>query len=566
MGNNFSALIVGSALLGGGALSACAQEGRAAQEVLTPAEIVTAAAKGGDAFLPDFSYAGYGFGITPLPDAAGAVIDPADHGAFPNDGKDDSAGLKAALAVARDVRGPVVIRLQPGRYRLTEVLDLDRSGLVIQGAGRGEGGTEIHMPRPLEMVETGTRLDELRQYLVKYNKRQRDADDNVDVLFSEYSWTGGFLWVGRPGARAVPYLEESDERPAAHATVRAGQREGLTITTDGNPRLRPGQWVDIQWYSDSPESGIIQSIYGDTDLDIGSHHWTFKDRPLVRHRTQVTAVDGQTVRLASPLPHPIDAQTPATLSLWAPLTDVGIEDLRFTFPEAPSFGHHQERGYNAIYFTGAANGWVRNVTVENQDAGILTDDSAHLTLTNLEFRGDRMAHYAVHLGSVGNVLVKSIDVASPIVHSLTFNTKSVRSVYSDATVRRQPVIDQHAGANHQNLYDDVRLHLTAAGPNDAPAYPVFDGSGAPYWQPGHGRYNTVWNMELVVEGGMAPDETLAVQGLAEGPAARIIGLYGNREITLDYRPTPLTSHLGRPVTHIRSLYDFQLSQRARARP
>ncbi|MEM9235111.1 MAG: hypothetical protein AAGA69_12835, partial [Pseudomonadota bacterium] len=309
------------------------------------------------------------------------------------------------------------------------------------------------------------------------------------------------------------------------------------------------------------DSGIIDSIYGATELEVGSHHWNFADRPLVRHRTKIVDIIDNTVLLASPLPHPVSAEVPADIAPWEPLERVGIEDLRLTFPDAAVFGHHVEQGYNGIYFTDSADGWVRNVTVTNADAGILTDGSAHLTFADLKFDGSRKAHYAVHMGSVGNVLAERIDIFMPVVHSLTFNTKSVRSVYKDSVVRTAPVIDQHAGSNHQNLFDNITLHLSAGEEEGVPSYKVFDGSGAPYWQPGHGRYNTIWNLKLVVEGGMPAGESLAVLGLAEGPDARVIGLHANRPVTLDYRPAPLVSHLGERVMEIPSLYDHQLRAR-----
>jgi len=527
----------------------------------TPQEIVSEAADGRDAFLPDFSYAGYGFGIEKIPSLGGRVINPADFGAVPNDGEDDSAAIKAALEAARKVEGPVTIRFPAGKFQLTEVLNLNRSDLVIQGAGRGGGGTEIHMPRPLAMADVGGRFDELREYLKRYTKRQREPEKNLDVLFSEYSWTGGFFWIGRDGARAVPYLEELDERSSPLTTVVTGDRGGRVVEMADGTSLKVGQWVEIQWYSTSEDSGVIDAIYGDTDLAIGSHHWNFENRPLVRHRTKIEAIAGRRVTLASPLPHRISSTVPAEVVAWQPLERIGIEDIHFTFPNAAVFGHHVERGYNAFYVTGLADGWIRNVSITNADAGILTDDSAHLTFSDLLFLGQRKAHYAVHMGSVEGVLAKDLDISVPITHSLTFNTKSLRSVYKDAVVRVQPVIDQHAGSNHQNLFDKVTLHLSAQPGRRGPSYPVFDGSGAPYWQPGHGRYNTVWNLKLSVEGGVAADEKLRVLGIAEGPDARIVGLHANRSISLDYRPKPIVASFGEAVGHIPSLYEYQLQQR-----
>ena len=143
-------------------------------------------------YLPDFSYAGYDYGLSPLPQIDTA-IDVADFGAIPDDGIDDSAALKAALAAAHAADGPIRVQLGAGRYQLTEILWIERSGIVLAGTGSGKGGTELFMPRPLNQVDDGGALDELREYLVRFDKRERQKNANLDVLFSEWSWSGGFI-------------------------------------------------------------------------------------------------------------------------------------------------------------------------------------------------------------------------------------------------------------------------------------------------------------------------------------------------------------------------------------
>jgi hypothetical protein len=161
-------------------------------------------------------------------------------------------------------------------------------------------------------------------------------------------------------------------------------------------------------------------------------------------------------------------------------------------------------------------------------------------------------------------LVSDLLIANPVIHSLTFNTRSTKSVYRRATVLRTPTLDQHAGANHQNLFDDVKLHIAAKPGASGPSYPLWDGSGAPYWQPGHGRFNTSWNIQVVVGSGALPSETVRLTGLDEGPEARIVGVSGNRDFAVDYRPTPYVERLNDPMRDVPSLYDHQLNRRLTA--
>ena len=50
----------------------------------------------------------------------------------------------------------------------------------------------------------------------------------------------------------------------------------------------------------------------------------------------------------------------------------------------------------------------------------------------------------------------------------------------------QPTLDQHAGANHQNLYDNMTFHIEAARDEKGPYYDLWFGGGVGYWQPGQG--------------------------------------------------------------------------------
>ncbi|MEO0365941.1 MAG: glycosyl hydrolase family 28-related protein [Pseudomonadota bacterium] len=515
-----------------------------------------------DNFLPDFSYAGYRNGLESLPKSRGTVIDVDDFGARSDDSVDDTQAVLKALGRAREISGPVIVRFSAGRYRISDVLKIDRSHLVLQGAGSGAGGTTLHFPRPLNQVDQSDSLDELRTYIRKLDKRQVEPDKNLNDFFSEYSWSGGFIWIQKSGVRTAPYLVEYDPPIRSLANVETGTRGSQTVTLSKADAVSVGAIVQVQWINATgPDAGIVQSLYGDFYERAGSHHWSFPKRPLVRQTSRVLAVDGRTVTLADPLLHDANATIPAQVAGWDGLEEVGIEGLHLEFPESPFFGHHMERGYNGIYFTTAFDSWVRNVRITNADSGILSYASANLTFRNILSDGNRRAHYAVHMGNVHNVLAEHLAVLNPVLHSLTFNTQSTKCVYKHAEVFTTPTLDQHAGANHQNLYDDVTLHMRAMQTEAGAVAPVFDGSGAPYWQPGHGGFNTAWNLNVRITGGAHPDEVVTLQGLDEGPMARIVGLHGNREFELDYRPAPYIELLNVELEDVPSLYDYQLGLR-----
>lgn len=527
--------------------------------------------KGG---APDFSYAGYRFGLAPLSTARGTVIDATEHGVIPDDGKDDAKALLRAIAAADQIEGMVTLQLPKGRIQIGEVIPLERSNFVLRGAGSGLDGTELFFPRPLNIVDDPARQEELRGYLKHENKYEVNAEQNINFLFSEYSWSGAFLLVGPKKDRPVSYDPARDRRTPLLADPVSGEQFAQTIRVMDASRLQVGQVVQVQWYSvDGPDSAILRSMYGNltnwnssaagkaAPLSIGSHHWTFVNRPVVAQPTRITAIKGNTVTIGDPLLHGISAAQPAVLAAWEHLEEVGIEGLKLTFPDNPWFGHHLEAGYNGIYLTGLFDGWVRDVVIRNADSGILTDNAGSITIDAVRTTGEHKAHYAVHVGAVHNVLVRDLVVDNPSVHPVSVNTRSTRSVFLRADVRRDAIIDQHSGSNHQNLFDQLIMHIAPMRTSKGWSYRLWEGGGAPYWKPGHGLYNTHWNLKLVFPDSVPDDAIVAITSGLEGPGARIVGLHGNRPVMLDYRPLPYAEMLNEAVASAPSLYEYQLAAR-----
>ncbi len=527
--------------------------------------------------MPDYSFAGYGFGIAAIPTDTGTVIDAADFGVVPDDGMDDAKALLKALEAASKIQGRVTVRLPKGRIQIGEIIPLARGLLTLAGSGSEDGGTELYFPRPLSIVDDPARDMELHDYLLREDKYQVEPDQNINFLFSEYSWGRGFLAVGPKGTRPVSYDGTKDKRDPVLTRALAGKQFGQTLTVADASKLKVGQVVQLQWFSDDgPDSPILHSIYGDfaswndvqTDesrkLNVGSHHWTFPNRPVVVQPTRIVAIKDNRITLGDQLLHDVSPSQRAVIADWEHLEEVGIQDMRLTFPENPWFGHHLEAGYNGIYMTGVFDGWINNLVISNADSGILTDNAGSLTISNIVTKGEHRAHYAVHVGSVHNVLVSDLLVENPVIHPVSINTRSTHSVFRRATVMREAAIDQHSGSNHQNLFDQLTLHI---GPQDADGvyrYRLWNGGGAPYWKPGHGLYNTQWNIKLVMPETVPQDAVVTISSGLEGPGARIIGMHANRAIAIAYTPTPIEQGTNQSLTTVPSLYDYQLTRRLKA--
>jgi len=513
-------------------------------------------------YLPDYSYAGYHFGereITYKESTTYVAVQ--DFGAVPNDNKDDTKAILSALKHAHSINGHVTVTFPKGQFIVKDILKITRGNITVRGKGMGEQGTQLYFPMPLSIIDKTPHLDELRNYLRLHNKKQRNAEIYIDNYFSEYSWSGGVIWVQKEGTRPVPYLEELDEELPILATITKGKRGTKTLEVSTTSDISVDDVLRIDWHNkNGKQAGIVKSIYGDTDLKIGSHHFDFPNRPLVMQPTQVKSVRGNTIEIRDPLLHDINKDIPAHLSSWEHLEEVGFEGLSIQFPPGDTYGHHVEQGFNGIYLTSVFNGWIRDVSFNNADSAILTENSGNVTISNIHSYGTRFGHYGIHLGSVHNFLVEDAKIVNPTEHTFSMNTKSTKSVFLRGEAFTQPTLDQHAGANHQNLYDNMTFHIEAKRDREGPYYDLWFGGGAGYWQPGHGRYNTTWNTKIFVESGADSNETVRILGQTEGPDARVIGMYGNRTFAVEHYPVPHIADINSKVA-IPSIYEYQKQKR-----
>jgi hypothetical protein len=509
-------------------------------------------------YLPDFSFAGYHFGERQIPESSGKIINAIDFGVKANDQLDDSKALLKALKAATAINGNVILQLPAGRIILSDILYIERSNFVLRGAGSGENGTEIYCPRPMMYLKAPESLAELREYLTTFDKRQRETENNVDLPFSQYAWSGGFIWTQIPGERVKSYLDKYEPEPNVLAKVSSGKMGEFTINVSEVKNLKSGDIVELQLFNKDGENGeIIKDLYQGAKVKPGSHHWQFPKLPIVRQQVEIVKISGSKITIKTPLTISVKPSYQAQLAEWKHLNEVGIEQLRFTFPDIPRVAHHVEPGNNAIFLTRLFNSWVKDVKITNADSGILAEEISNVTVQDIITDGPHLSHYTVTLGGVHNVLVKNLKIYNKTVHPLSFNTFATKNVYQNCELFADPLLDQHSGANHQNLFDNITVHITADKNN---SYYLFGGGGAEYWKPSHGPFSTFWNLNVQV---LNPDQTKPVllYGMKDGPFARIIGVHGNTKFEVKYEPDAYIEFLNTSMEKIPSLYDFQLSKR-----
>ena len=96
--------------------------------------------------LPDFSYAGYRRGETPLP-AVQSVANVKTFGAKGDGNADDTAAFQKAIEASKGK----ILSIPPGRYLITDFLTIRDSGTVLQGAGAEK--SVLFFPIPLNTIK-----------------------------------------------------------------------------------------------------------------------------------------------------------------------------------------------------------------------------------------------------------------------------------------------------------------------------------------------------------------------------------------------------------------------------
>lgn len=382
--------------------------------------------------LPDFSYAGYHSGEAPLPEIK-AVTDVTRFGAK-GDGKTDctEAFIKAIEATDKGA-----ISIPAGRFLISDILWIKKPNIVLRGAGPGK-----------TVLYVTTNLEDIRS-----NMGQTTSGRPT----SNYSWSGGFIWVrGSYKEKTIAPITSECER---------GTRK-LTIGKDAD--LKIGQQVVVEVHDDEQRSLLDYLYSGDT----GS---TKKITRKIKTRivSRLAAVDGRQITLERPLRFDIrKSWTPVLKTFQATVSEVGIEDLTIEFPVSPYKGHFTELGMNGISLSRVADCWVKNVQISNCDSGIYvsgifcTVDGLTIDSKRPEYKGTT-GHHGISMGM--DNLVQNFDFKTHFIHDLGLGYVNTGNVVKNGRGINLS-LDHHKMASYENLFCNLDV-----------------GEGSEIWRCGGGR-------------------------------------------------------------------------------
>ncbi|MFW6162507.1 MAG: glycosyl hydrolase family 28-related protein [Planctomycetota bacterium] len=374
--------------------------------------------------LPDFSYAGYHRGEKPLPTLQ-PQVSVRDFGAVGDGKADDTAAFQRAIAEAKGK----VIAVPPGRYVITDFLDIRHPGTCLKGAGPDK--SVLYFPTPLNEI--------------KPNWGATTSGRRT----SNYSWSGGFLRVR--GSRSRKLLAQVAE-PA--------KRGAMALTVSAVERLKVGQGVRLD-LRDTREQTLARHLYAGDPGSIKN----LRDRARESFLCRVTKIDQDRLRIQFDRPLRTDVRlewTPRLYPAASSVEEVGIEGLRFEFPDTPYRGHFTEVGYNAMALSGCRHCWVRDVRVTNADSGMFLR-GANITLRGIVLESRRRAersrnatgHHGVTLSGQDNLL-EGFEFRTRFMHDITVTSRSAGNV----AARGKGIdlcFDHHRYACHANLFTHIDL-------------------------------------------------------------------------------------------------------------
>ncbi|HXE41471.1 MAG TPA: hypothetical protein VN516_00500, partial [Candidatus Baltobacteraceae bacterium] len=302
---------------------------------------------------------------------------------------------------------------------------ITHSGIVLRGAGADK--TILYFPKPLM---------EIRPVWSATTEGRKT---------SEYSWAGGLVW----------FKGSFGERKLADVTAEGNRGEKvLQISTTKN--LHAGQRVEI-FQKDNPDNSLAVELYsGDAGNITNLNASTFASIVVT-----IKKIDGDKIYFDRPLRFAVKLQWHPQIRSFTPtVTESGIENVRFEFPDLPYSGHFNEQGFNAVAFSGVSDCWARNLVVSNADSGIFCG-GRFCTIQNVTFTGTRAADTNSHcVGHHGfdflgeDNLLTGFDFRVKFIHDLTVEHCAAGNVFANGR-GEDLCLDHHVCSPYENLFTDI---------------------------------------------------------------------------------------------------------------
>ncbi len=471
--------------------------------------------------IPDFGSSGYRRGEAPIP-AVATVVE-----VSPGGGADDTATIQAALdQVGALPPGPDghrgAVQLAAGTYTIVGTLKLDRSGVVLRGAGDGSDPASNTIleavgdnPHQRDVIVAGSGLDD--------RWKPEVPGTRTDVVSELVPVGAHTLDVAEPGNFVV-----GDHVVIVHPCTAA--------------------WLDAV----------------DNGATAGDQPWSVGSQPLVFKR-QISAIDGASLTLDAPVFNHLDRTLAQSYVYTADrgklVTEVGVEDLRIDI--ATAGGEDENHAWNAIVLRGVEDAWVRGVTALHFGfAGVTVETGVQITVDDVraldpvaQVTGGRMYNFDV--SGAQQVLFTRCQARGGRHHYVSNGTTWTSGVvfHRSTSEENYAPSEGHRRWTMGLLYDNVReLAPTEADMVVLGLYNRGDYGTGHGWASAH---SVAWAHDLADGIGI----------IQRPPTAQNYAIGGSGTFTGATPPAPFKQPegyiegTGKPGLHPESLYERQLAER-----
>jgi hypothetical protein len=195
---------------------------------------------------------------------------------------------------------------------------------------------------------------------------------------------------------------------------------------------------------------------------------------------EVLRVDGDRVYLKKPLRLAIHPDWRVTLIRFDQISrNVGVEQMTIRMPVHPERPHLRDAGFNGIYMHRAVHSWIRNVTIENADNGVILEGSSHVTVDRLTMTGGKHHHAAIFTYQSHDNLMSNFHIQSRPWHGLGVQDLSSGNVWHRG-VLEHGTLDYHRGMPFDSIRTDIEMRADGR-PGGAETAGPFAGRRTVHW-------------------------------------------------------------------------------------
>lgn len=548
---------------------------------LTPADIT-----GPDGVVyPNWLHVGIDGGIPHVPDR----LEAKDFGAVPNDGKDDSPAIQAALRAAGEAGGGAVV-LEPGEFTLKTPLFIFHDGVVLRGAGQEhttlsfefhppEGGVLLFMARNSEkgVADPDTLftawadfhdLENLRWYIggTELGSREQIRREG----YQHYLSTNGRRILDRVGEGEHELIVEAQFRDGrtvresktitfrdgvfhenssglsqwgainimgrgmrgkAYRLTRDGERGSLEFELEpgGAERLKEGTFIDVHAPATDRWNELVRNA-----APWGNYR---------RNMYEVMASDGKTIQINQPLRLTFPTVDVSTAQEVHCVVGSGVEDLKIVQP--------RKLWTSGVLLMYAWECWIDGIRVDKVGRhSYYTGFAKKCEIRNSVF-DDVWFKQGGGSGYIGFERAYDCLVDSITTYSMR-HAPNLQWSASGNVIRRSTFNDSdgqyHAGWTNENLFEDIVI--SSGWDNGNYGYGIYSSSPEAGFHGPTGPRNVIYNCDIsapsngIWMGGMNENHIIVYNRIINSKGPAIYGKHasfnhiikGNTLVTLDPYP------------------------------